>query len=171
MVGVDGCKYGWVAVLLKSSSAELFKNLADLINFYQENSLFMIDMPIGLASYRQLERNCEIIARKFLSSERKSSLFSVPCRESVYALSYAEANQVNKEIMQKGISKQTWGIVPKIKEVDQLLQHDKDLISKIKESHPEVAFHFLNNNQSMERGSARKVTSTKQIFRQGRNHF
>ena len=38
----------------------------------------------------------------------------------------------------------------KDQEVDQLLQHDKNLISKIKKSYPEVAFHFSNNNQSME---------------------
>lgn len=149
-IGVDGCKYGWVAVTLKSDSANLFKSLVDLIEFYPGNSMFMIDMPIGLADSNSKERNCEEIARKILSKKRKSSLFSVPCRESIYASSYEEANQINKEILNKGISKQSWGIAPKIKEVDELLQKDRRLIYKMKESHPEVAFHFLNNQQSMQ---------------------
>lgn len=150
LIGIDGCKYGWVAVSLNCSSANLFKSLADLIRFYPENSMFMIDMPVGLANVDLTERNCEMLTRKILSKKRKPSLFSVPCREAIYASSYEEANQINKEIINKGISKQSWGIVPKIREVDQLLQSNRSLVDKIKESHPEVAFHFLNNHQSME---------------------
>lgn len=150
LIGIDGCKYGWVAASMKSDTADLFKSLADLINFYPEDSMFMIDMPVGLANIDLKERNCEMIARKILSKKRKASLFSVPCRESIYASSYEEANQTNREIIYKGISKQSWGIVPKIREVDQLLQNNRSLVDKIKESHPEVAFHFLNSQQSME---------------------
>ena len=150
LIGIDGCKYGWVAVSMKSDTADLFKSLADLINFYPEDSMFMIDMPVGLANVDLKERNCETIARKILSKKRKPSLFSVPCRESIYASTYEEANQINREIIEKGISKQSWGIVQKIREVDQLLQNNRSLVHKIKESHPEVAFHFLNSQKSME---------------------
>ncbi|MCW3167034.1 DUF429 domain-containing protein [Chryseobacterium sp. 09-1422] len=150
LIGIDGCKYGWVAVSMKSDTADLFKSLADLINFYPESSMFMIDMPVGLSNIDLKERNCETIARKILSKKRKPSLFSVPCRESIYASTYEEANQINREIIKKGISKQSWGIVQKIREVDQLLQNNRSLVRKIKESHPEVAFHFLNSQQSME---------------------
>ncbi|MBD8081061.1 DUF429 domain-containing protein [Chryseobacterium caseinilyticum] len=150
LIGIDGCKFGWVAVSMKSDTADLFKSLADLINFYPEDSMFMIDMPVGLPNVDLKERNCETIARKILSKKRKPSVFSVPCREAVYALSYEEANQVNKEKIKKGISKQSWGIVQKIREVDQLLQNNRSFVDKIKESHPEVAFHFLNSQQSME---------------------
>ena len=68
--------------------------------------MFMIDMPIGLANVDLTERNCEMLTRKILSKKRKPSLFSVPCREAIYASSYEEANQINKEIIKKGISKQ-----------------------------------------------------------------
>lgn len=150
LIGIDGCKYGWVAVSSEGVSANLFKNLKEVIRFYPDNSLFMIDIPVGLADADSKERNCEVTARRILSKKRKASVFAVPSRESIYASSYEEANKLNREILNKGISKQSWGIVPKIRELDELLRHDNGLISKIKESHPEVAFHFLNNQQSME---------------------
>ncbi len=155
MVGIDGCKYGWVDVSLTGVSANLFKNIKDVIDFFPENSLFLIDMPIGLASIEHVERGCEQAARKFLTPKRKSSLFSVPCREAVYAESYEEANTINKRIINKGISKQSWNIVSKIREVDQLLQHNRSLVSNLRESHPEVAFYFLNDQQSMEHNKKR----------------
>lgn len=149
LVGIDGCKFGWVAVSLSESCALLFRNLSDLVKHYGGESLFLIDMPIGLPS-KNIERNCETIARRQLSNKRKSSLFPIPCRDAVYAENYESASKINRQILQKGISKQTWFICSKIKELDQLLLQNRQLATRFLESHPEVAFHFLNDGVSME---------------------
>ncbi|OXA93391.1 DUF429 domain-containing protein [Flavobacterium hercynium] len=149
LVGIDGCRFGWVAVSLSDNCAFLFKNLNDLAKYYDDETLFLIDMPIGLPS-ENIDRKCEIMARKELSAKRKSSLFPVPCREAAYAETYEKASQINRKILQKGISKQTWFICSKIKELDELLLQNQQLQSRFRESHPEVAFHFLNHKLSME---------------------
>ena len=43
----------------------------------------------------------------------------------------------------KKISKQAWGIVPKIREVDEFLRSHPQAKKKIRETHPEVCFHAL----------------------------
>jgi predicted RNase H-like nuclease len=43
------------------------------------------------------------------------------------------------------ISRQAWGIMPKITEVDSLLHSREELRSKVIEIHPEVSFCFMNN--------------------------
>ncbi|MBD3903295.1 DUF429 domain-containing protein [Chryseobacterium sp. Ch-15] len=148
LVGIDGCRFGWVAVSLNDRSASLFKNLNDLVNFYDDESLFLLDMPIGLPG-KMIERTCETTARKELSTKRKSSVFPIPCREAVYAENYETASLINRDFIQKGISKQTWFICAKIKELDQLLLQNERLRSRFKESHPELAFHYLNHRVSM----------------------
>ncbi|MNK85272.1 hypothetical protein D3C87_1051470 [compost metagenome] len=149
LVGIDGCRFGWVAVSLSDHCTLLFKTLHDLVNHYGAETLFLIDMPIGLPS-ENVERKCETTARKELSAKRKSSLFPIPCREAVYAETYEKASEINRKILQKGIFKQTWFICSKIKELDELLLQNHQLQSRFKESHPEVAFHFLNHRVSME---------------------
>jgi len=148
LVGIDGCRFGWVAVSLSDNCALLFKNLNDLVSYYDNEALFLIDMPIGLPS-ENVERDCEIVLRKELSVKRKSSLFPIPCREAVYAETYEKASETNRKILQKGICKQTWFICFKIKELDKLLLQNPQLQSRFRESHPEVAFHFLNHRVSM----------------------
>jgi len=149
LVGIDGCRSGWIAVSLSDRCAYLFKRLKDLVAHYDEDTLFLIDMPIGLPD-KMIERACETNARKELSPQRKSSIFPIPCREAVYAETYEMASLINRNVLQKGISKQTWFICSKIKELDHLLIQDKELRMRFFESHPELAFHYLNHRISME---------------------
>lgn len=149
LVGIDGCRSGWIAVSLSDRCAYLFKRLNDVVAHYDEDTLFLIDMPIGLPG-EIIDRACERNARKELSSQRKSSVFPIPCREAVYAETYEMASWINRNVLQKGISKQTWFICSKIKELDHLLLQDKKLQMRFKESHPELAFHYLNHRVSME---------------------
>lgn len=163
LVGIDGCKFGWVAVSLTDESAQIFKNLIDLVTFYNNETLFLIDMPIGLPS-PEIERNCEIIARRQLATKRKSSLFPVPCREAVYAENYEKANQINRDVLQKRISKQSWFICSKIKELDQLLLQNEKYKARFKESHPELAFHYLNQKISMEFNKKTETGQKERLF-------
>ena len=145
-IGVDGCKADWISVCFETEEILVFKNIKQLVSQYQDNFLIFIDIPIGLASAKNKIRNCEIEARKLLISKRKSSIFPVPCRESRNEKNYKEAREINFKVLGRGISKQTWFIMPKIKELDGFLIDNRSSRSAIKESHPELSFKFLNKS-------------------------
>lgn len=163
-IGIDGCKLGWVAASYDSGDVLIFKTINDVIAHYKDDYIILIDMPIGLASTKNKIRTCEKEARRALPAKKKSSVFPVPCREVLSADSYADANEINKKVVNCGISKQSWFIMHKIKEVDDLLIDNPDLRPKIKESHPEIAFQFLNdghyliNNKKSAEGIAERLT-------------
>lgn len=147
-VGIDGCRSGWISV---SSDMEVvrFDTISEALRYYGENCVYFIDMPIGVASKESPERTCERLMRAILEGPRKSSVFNVPCREALEASTFEEANRLNRLILGKGISKQSYFIFEKIRQVDVFLRnHDLGIIN-INESHPEIAFHFLNGGKSM----------------------
>ncbi|WP_405198449.1 DUF429 domain-containing protein [Christiangramia sp. LLG6405-1] len=148
-VGVDGCKYGWVSVCFSTEEIIAVENIENLISYYPAQALIFIDVPIGLKSEKNKLRNCEELARQLLPKNRKSSIFPVPCRESLQAETYSEASYINKAILGKGISMQTWFIISKIKEIDQFLVQNKQERNNIKESHPEISFQFLNDGKPL----------------------
>ena len=47
------------------------------------------------------------------------------------------------------MSRQVWGIIPKIKEINQFLSVDMTAKSHIRETHPEVCFWALNGGEPM----------------------
>ena len=149
-IGIDGCKAGWLSVSFQTEEILVFKNMKELVSYYQADFLVFIDIPIGLAGSKIKIRNCEKEARKLLKPNRKSSIFPVPCRESLKAQNYEEAKEMNRKILGCGISKQTWFIIPKIKEVDTFLIENRSFRSAIKESHPEICFQFLNKGVPLE---------------------
>ncbi|MBC5862808.1 DUF429 domain-containing protein [Flavobacterium turcicum] len=146
-VGIDGCRSGWITV---SSEMEVYKfdTIQNVINFYGDDCFYLIDMPIGLPDKENPVRACEKLMRLNLDKKRKSSVFGVPCREALLASNFDNANKINKLILGKGISKQSFFIFKKIQELDNVLLNNSNKI-KIYESHPEIVFHFLNNEKSM----------------------
>ncbi|NRF14107.1 DUF429 domain-containing protein [Vibrio coralliilyticus] len=144
-VGIDGCKAGWLAWCINGDKPKLYirKSLTDLLNVIGANSRWIIDMPIGFSSPEEPDRLCDKAARKLLK-ERRSSVFTVPCREAVYASNYEQACEINHRHLGKRFSKQTWGIVPKIRELDQFVcSYSNNHEFAIRESHPEVVFAGL----------------------------
>jgi predicted RNase H-like nuclease len=85
---------------------------------------------------------CDVEARKLLGI-RRSSVFPSPIREVLYSKNYEEANTGSKRLTGKGISKQTFGIIPKIIEVDEFIQSNQNSSKIINEAHPEVCFVSL----------------------------
>jgi len=148
-VGIDGCRYGWVSACYDDGEVLIFKNINDVIEHYDDEDSFLIDIPIGLASEKNNVRTCEKSARAVLPANKKSSVFPIPCREALTAANYAEANAVNRQVMGCGISKQTWFILPKIKELDDVLVSNITMRLRFKESHPEIAFQFLNGGSPL----------------------
>lgn len=148
-MGIDGCRAGWFAVIGRNGewSFTLAASLSGLLADYADTERIFIDIPIGLADDRP--RRCDQLARRLLSPYRHSSVFSTPVRDAVYAGDYATACQINARHTGSRITRQTWNICPKIREVDTYLRRNRLGQARLYESHPEVAFYALNGQQPL----------------------
>lgn len=141
VAGVDGCKAGWFAVWGDGGATwdfDVFPDFPTLWQALNEATLILVDIPIGLPF--AAPRRCDIEARRRLGHPRGSSVFPAPCREALSAESHAEASAINRKVLGKGITRQCWGICPKIRQVDDLLRSDKEAHGIVREGHPEIAF-------------------------------
>lgn len=107
-----------------------------------------IDIPIGLREAEGTPRGCDRDARAVLG-RRASSVFSAPLRPVLAAPDYPEANARSRQLSGKGLSKQAYNIIPKIREVDMLLQHSARARAALREVHPEVCFWSLAGRRAM----------------------
>lgn len=153
-IGIDGCPAGWLCVESSRGNYEraiIFKNLSELWDFYHTKKveLILIDIPIGLLEKGSEPRACDKAARKYLTRKRSSSIFPIPCRKAIYTKSYEEANKINRKLIGKGISKQSWNISGKIREMDQIMQQSEKARNLFIESHPEVCFMAFNKGIPM----------------------
>lgn len=146
-IGVDGCRAGWFAILLTGDRqwrAEVFPNIVALWKSHNKATLILIDIPIGLKEGGAFERRCDKEARKLLGPDRGRGVFRAPCRQACYAVTYAVAKAINKQLTGKGLPVQTWSIIPKIREVDELFEIHQASKGIIREIHPEVCFCGFN---------------------------
>ena len=159
IVGVDGCRAGWLAITLEEKAwrAEVFATIDDLWNALYDASLILVDMPIGLPSEEIPIRECDYVARKLLSPLRHSSVFPPPTRAASQAETYPQACAINQRMTGSRFTIQTWNIVPKIREIDALLLDNVAARSRIRESHPEVAFWVLAGGRPMWYAKRKKV--------------
>ena len=161
--GVDGCHAGWIVVSCDSQlcfqSAELKEDIQEILDYTRGAALTLIDIPIGLKDREQPgRRTCDVEGRKILG-KRASSVFTAPQREALKAETWEGekgASNINKEICGMGLSKQTWGIMKKIASVDSILIRDVSLQSWLRETHPEICFWSLNNQQEMKHSKKRE---------------
>ena len=142
IVGADGCRSGWLCVFEELPSrrigSKIFTEIGDLFAVAPDIELLAIDVPIGLTDAGP--RACDVEARALLGPTRGSSVFAAPIRPALHAASYLEACDASFKAQQKKLSKQSWAIYPKIRELDDLLRHRGDLRDRVYEVHPEVTF-------------------------------
>lgn len=151
-VGADGCKAGWFTVQLTKGTdwkADIFPGVFSLWKKYSSASVMLLDVPIGLRERGREERLCDIEARKLLGPKRASSVFPAPCRPAICAKTYKEASDINAQLTGRRLSRQTWNIIPKIREVDVLLLDDESARSRVRETHPEICFWALAGGRPM----------------------
>lgn len=178
VLGVDGCRAGWISVETKNQlhwNIEMFSTIQDLWERYSKALLILIDIPIGLRDNGPLPRLCDKSARKFLTRKRSSSIFPTPCRLALSALNYIEANEINRSKTGKGLSKQTWNITDKIKEVDKLLRKNKKAQNMFIESHPEACFAALNESplqyyKKTDEGIKERLSILKKYYKDIKSH-
>lgn len=144
-VGIDGCRAGWVAVNITDEGfeVELYKSIEEICSKYSDSDSILIDMPIGLPeSMDEIRPDAE--ARRIIAG-RSSCIFNSPCRQAVYIEDYREASEINRQVLGKGLSKQSFAICSNIREIDELLVRVPEYRDKIKESHPEICFTMLHS--------------------------
>lgn len=144
--GVDGCPGGWIAAVLPTAGSGGTRRapvlcLVDAGALPDLAARVGVDIPIGLPDGER-RRSADTAARSLLAGRRGSSVFPVPVRAVLGSTSYDEASAVSRAVSGRGLSRQTWGIVAKIAEVDAVLT--PAVQERVAEVHPEVAFTLLD---------------------------
>ncbi|MFL6654929.1 MAG: DUF429 domain-containing protein [Sulfurifustis sp.] len=150
-VGVDGCRSGWFYLgLSESGDSEhgVVEDDDELAALAARAKLVLIDVPIGLKERGESERSCDVEARRVLGRPRASSVFRVPTRQAVEARSFETACAENYRITGTRLSRQTWNICDKIRQIDRLLRAHPMLRSTFHEMHPEVCFWGLSGGRA-----------------------
>lgn len=148
LYGIDGCSAGWLSVTSDHGSRAVATVVADASGLIERaaDSIVAIDIPIGLPSAGS--RRCDLEARSILGP-RRSSVFPAPPRCTLAAPSYADACGASAQACGKRLSKQTYAILPKIREIDALLCAEPSLLQLVYEVHPEVCFAHWNAGAPM----------------------
>ena len=147
--GIDGCRGGWVCAGWDGESWSLncLPTLESIVPLLAPRATVCIDIPIGLSS--DGFRACDQVARQLLG-RRSSSVFPVPPRLALAPMSYAEINLQSKVHCGKGVSKQAFYLLPKIREAETLLRSSGSHSLDWLETHPELCFSGLNGGVPME---------------------
>jgi predicted RNase H-like nuclease len=144
-IGIDGCRAGWFCVVLDERGNGSYRVAPDAHAVGElaiTASSVLIDIPIGLPDSGPGGRLCDRGARHLLGSGRATSVFSAPARGT-------QALALNRQATGRGLSRQAWNIVPKIRDIDSLLCGKPALRAVLRECHPEVCFWALNGQQAM----------------------
>ena len=149
IVGIDGCPSGWVCALGIIEDNQITKIEMQFVlhpdEIWKKYTIqkMCIDMPIGLPKYsKKGGRVIDIEARKILGKGASSRVFSPPIRKILYCTDYQEALQKSKDTPPDGVglSKQSFYLLPKIRQIDEWLRKDSKLQKSIFETHPELSF-------------------------------
>lgn len=164
VAGVDGCPGGWLVVVRPlddpaAAVAMIVPAFAEVIAGLEGQgpwplrgrlAAIAVDIPIGLPRAGTIGgRAADREARAGLGG-RQSAVFAVPARAAVMETDYRRACDValgHSEPPRK-VSKQTFYLFPKIREVDRLLT--PELQARVVECHPEVAFWGINGCRALE---------------------
>jgi predicted RNase H-like nuclease len=150
VLGIDGCKGGWIYIGLGKNepSFGVVDTIKELTALQEDDALYFIDIPIGLID-EGAERECDRLSRRMLGQGRGSSVFPSPTRQAIYCSDYPEASALNHQFTGRKLSKQSWAISPKIREIDELLADEPSLKERIREVHPELLFYGLADGKPM----------------------
>ena len=144
VAGIDGCRGAWVVVRVAApgdpGTVERVVDLAGVLLDLASSRLAAvgIDVPIGLPAAGR--RRCDVEARAMIGA-RRGSVFPAPVRDVLGSADYEEAVRRSRAITGVGISRQVFGILPKIHEVDGVVT--PELQRRLVEVHPEVSFTCL----------------------------
>lgn len=149
VAGADGCRGGWVVATRSGNTGapwlRVVERLATALEGEDAPEVLCVDVPIGLFEAAVPGgRDCDRSARALLGSLRGRSVFSPPARAALGASTYDEASRANRRSSPHaiGMSRQSFGILPKIREADALVT--PALQERVVECHPELSFYEMN---------------------------
>jgi predicted RNase H-like nuclease len=151
-MGVDGAPGGWVGAVTDFACLRLLyrPRISELFEAAERPEVVGIDMPIGLSD--GVPRRADRAARAYLE-RRRSSVFPAPLealRLRGDFSDYKGANKLSKTVTGKGLSKQSFALLPKIHEVAEWRAHAVGVV--VREVHPEVSFQVLAQDQPLRGG-------------------
>ena len=162
VAGVDGCRAGWVRFAVEVPSLATSVDVVDLAELLRNRpsdlACIGVDIPVGLIDG---SRACDKAARKLLGQPRGTSVFAAPCRAALSATTHAAASQINRDKTGRGLSQQAFGIIPKIKQVDDAITSDCQ--RWVLEVHPEVCFWAFNHHSPMKHNKKTKEGAVERI--------
>lgn len=150
LVGVDGCRAGRVAVMAVGADlkATVYPHWSALVSDVPPDSTIAVDIPIGLPA--RGARVCDLDARRLLGRPRASRVFPAPIRAVLFCSgSHAELSALHRAIDGRGLTKQVFHVLPKIREVDLWLNENPEEQDRVHEIHPEVSFTTWNDGRPM----------------------
>ena len=151
IAGVDGCRIGWVVASQAPSSGAceiaVYRTFDILFEALHDAAVVAIDIPIGL--HDSSPRRADVEARRFLG-KRGSSVFPAPCRAALAGESYEDASARSYAASGKRLSRQTFGILPKIRDVDRALRATRAWADRVSEVHPETCFTLMNGGTPLQ---------------------
>ncbi len=142
VLGVDACTAGWVGIALADQSTHAyvageFESLIAAVQAEGPLDVVAVDMPIGLPDAGR--RRADVLARAAVGP-RWASVFMTPVRASMEAPDYVSALAINRAATEAGVSRQAFGLRPKLFQVERYVRQSR---LRIVEAHPEVSFATL----------------------------
>ena len=146
VVGVDGCRAGWVLAAVSSQPSSAPVEILVLPTFVEVRQwcdargapAVGVDMPIGLPV--DGSRESDRLARQLLGP-RRSSFFPTPAHAVLATTSWDEALALSREASGKGISKQAFNLLPKVRQVRAAIEAEDQ--PRFSEVHPETSFAVM----------------------------
>ncbi|MGO4597411.1 DUF429 domain-containing protein [Terrabacter sp. 2RAF25] len=142
VLGVDGCRAGWVGAVLEPGAPRprvvVAPTIAELVAMVRETlgiRVVGIDIPIGLPD--KTIRRADQLARNALPG-KSSSIFSTLTRAAYLAETRTEADAVNRGLVGQGVGAQAFALRDKIVEVDAWVR-TRPMVTVL-EVHPELSF-------------------------------
>jgi predicted RNase H-like nuclease len=174
VAGVDGCKAGWFVVIASATKTRraghrhalkfkdfcVARNFAEVLAKTRDCRLVCIDIPFGLSDTAE-PRECDVAARQLLGGRRASSVFPPPIRQCLWAKDPQTASNICLEHSGKKLNRQSFFIMPKIRDVDQVMT--PELQRRVREIHPEISFWALNGKKPTQHNKKRLVGRNERI--------
>jgi predicted RNase H-like nuclease len=134
VLGVDGCRGGWVAVALEDGEYRELRVARSTIELVDDDAVVMgIDMPMGETTPGA--RASEAAARRYLGHRHRTIFTPPPLAAAVD--DYSRARSTAIATTGKSISKQAWHLLPKMRDVAERWAREP---LRFREAHPECSF-------------------------------
>lgn len=154
VAGVDGCPEGWLVVLKDLSGHmatrwRVVKSFDDVLSLQERPAVIAIDTPIGMQNVASRGGRAADRAARARLGPRRSSVFTPPARPALAETDFHAACEVNLKhsLPPRKVSKQAFGIFPKIREVDAAMTPADQV--RVFECHPEVSFWVMNGERQL----------------------